>query len=105
MSNVNVLQDQLTLTSLREWTAGRRDSTGENTYRQWPPYDVQTEPLNFFALLNEGLKHNPPAGQDLAILGLFESLGIGPNKTFEPETLDPATASGLRRAVQIGPSC
>ena len=37
------------------------------------------------------------------MLGLFESLNIGPNKTFEPDKLDPATAAGLRRAVEIGP--
>ena len=91
------------MTSLREWTAGRRNTVGSNTYRPWPPYEVR-EPLNFFALLNEGLKRNPPQGPDLVMLGLFESLNIGPNKTFDPTTLDAATAAGLRRAVEIGPA-
>ena len=63
-----------------------------------------SDPLNFFAVLNEGLKRNPPYGQDLALLGLFESLNIGPNKTFDPAKLDPATATGLKRAIEIGPS-
>ena len=103
VANVNALQDQLSLTSLREWTAGRRNSTGENAYSPWPPYDVADEPLNFFVLLNEGLRRNPPHGGDLAMLGLLESLGIGPNKSFEPGMLDRATAAGLRRAVEIGP--
>ena len=38
------------------------------------------------------------------MLGLFESLNIGPNKTFDPGTLDPATAAGLRRAVEDRPA-
>ena len=37
------------------------------------------------------------------MLGLFDSLDIGPNKTFDPAALEPATAAGLRRAVEIGP--
>ena len=76
---------------------------GENTYSQWTPYDVTAEPLNFFARLNEGLRCNPPQDEDLALLGLFESLNIGPNKSFEPDKLDPATAAGLRRAAEIAP--
>jgi hypothetical protein len=31
----------------------------DNTYPTWPAYDV-SNPLNFFALLNEGPKRNPP---------------------------------------------
>lgn len=102
LKNANALQDRYSLTSLREWVAGRRNTTGKNSYPQWPTYDV-SNPLNFFALLNEGLKHNPPQGADLAMLGLFESLNIGPNKSFDPAKLDPATAAGLKRASEIGP--
>ena len=103
VTNVNALQDRISLTSLQEWVAGRRNSLGGHTYSPWPPYDV-SDPLSFFALLNEGLKRNPPQGSDLVMLGLFESLNIGPNKTFDPKTLDAATAAGLRRAVEIGPA-
>ncbi len=95
--------DSCSLTSLKEWVAGQHNTTGNNVYPQWSPYDVNN-PLSFFSLLNEGLKHNPPYGQDLAMLGLFESLNIGPNKTFDPLKLDPATVAGLKRAVEIGPS-
>ena len=59
VKNVNALQDRYSLTSLREWVAGQRNTTGENVYPQWPAYDV-SNPLNFFMLLNEGLRHNPP---------------------------------------------
>ncbi len=99
---VNALQDSYSLTSLREWVAGRRNTCGDNIYLEWPPYDV-SNPLNFFTLLNEGLKRNPPQGADLAMLGMFETLNIGPNKSFDPAKLDPATAAGLKRALEIGP--
>lgn len=82
VKNVNALQDRYSLTSLREWVAGRRNSSGDNTYSQWPTYD-ENHPLNFFTVLNEELKHNPPRGADLAMLGLFETLNIGPNKSFD----------------------
>jgi hypothetical protein len=67
VKNINALQERHSLTSLREWAAGRRNATGDNTYPTWPAYDV-SNPLNFFALLNEGLKRNPPQGADLAVL-------------------------------------
>jgi hypothetical protein len=102
VKNVNALQDRYSLTSLREWMAGRRNTSGDNTYSKWPSYDVN-DPLNFFALLNEGLKRNPPQGADLAMLGLFETLNIGPNKSFDTAKLDPATSAGLKRALEIGP--
>ena len=102
VTNVHDLQAQLALTSLDQWIGGQRNTTGDNIYPEWPPYDLR-DPLDFFAALNVGLRHNPPRGADLAMLGLFESLDIGPNKTFDPAALDPATAAGLRRAVEIGP--
>ncbi len=102
VKEVNALQDRYSLTSLREWVGGRRNTTGENAYPQWPAFEV-SNPLNFFTLLNEGLRHNPPQGADLVILGLFETLNIGPNKEFDPARLDAATAAGLNRALEIGP--
>lgn len=102
VKNVNTLQDRYSLTSLREWVEGRRNTSGQNAYPQWPAYEA-SNPLNFFALLNEGLKHNPPQGVDLVTLGLFETLNIGPNKIFDPAKLDTATAAGLKRALEIGP--
>jgi hypothetical protein len=95
-------QDKYSLTALRQFAAGKRNTVGNNAYEKWPAYDV-SEPLNWFALLNEGLRRNPPQGGDLAMLGLFETLNIGPNKTFDAGKLDPATRSGLRRALAIGP--
>ncbi len=102
VKTVNAIQDKYQLTSLSEWTKGNRNTTGTNKYEEWPPYDV-TDPVNWFALLNEGLKRNPPQGDDLVMLGLFEPLGIGPSMTLDPKKLDKAVAAGLKRAVAITP--
>jgi hypothetical protein len=102
VKNIHAIQDQWSLTALSQFVTGKRNTVGNNRYEKWPPYDV-SEPLNWFALLNEGLRRNPPQGADLAMLGLFETLNIGPNKTFDASKLDPATQAGLRRALAIGP--
>jgi hypothetical protein len=99
---VNAIQDKYQLTSLSEWMKGNRNTTGSNKYEEWPPYNVRN-PVNWFALLNEGLKRNPPQGDDLVMLGLFEPLGIGPDMTLDPKKLDKAVAAGLKRAVAITP--
>ena len=102
VKNVHAIQDKYQLTSLREWSKGKRNTTGNNQYEDWPAYDV-SDPVNWFALLNEGLRRNPPQGDDLVMLGLFELLGIGPDMHFDPKKLDKSVAAGLTRAATIGP--
>ena len=80
---------------------GKHNTMGDNQYKEWPPYDL-SKPINWFAILNYGLRRNLPHGPDAAIVGLFESIGIGPDKTFDAAALDPATARGLSRAVETG---
>lgn len=101
LPNANAIQDQYALTALSEWRKGKRNTMGDNQYEEWLPYDV-SDSLNWFAILNDGLRRNPPYGPDAAIVGLFESIGIGPDKAFDAAKLDPATARGLRRAVEVG---
>jgi hypothetical protein len=48
-------------------------------------------------MLNECLRRNPPYGPDAEVIGMFESIGIGPNKDFNLANLDTATAAGLER--------
>jgi hypothetical protein len=74
---------------------------GDNSYDEWPAYDV-SNPINWYAMLNECLRRNPPYGPDAEVIGMFESIGIGPNKDFDVANLDPATAAGLERAVDMG---
>jgi hypothetical protein len=102
VKNVHAIQDKYHLTSLSEWSKGKRNTTGNNQYEDWPAYDV-SDPVNWFSVLNEGLKRNPPQGDDLVMLGLFELLGIGPDMHFDPKKLDKSLAAGLKRAATIGP--
>ena len=95
------VQTKYALTVLSEWQKGARNSLGDNRYEAWPAFDVE-DPLNWFAALNEALRRNPPYGPDAAVASLFESIGIGPDKAFDPASLDAATAAGLRRAVETG---
>ncbi len=97
----NAVQDQYALTALSEWLDGERNTTGDNRYPEWTEYDV-SDPLSWFAMLNECLRRNPPYGPDAELVGMFESIGIGPEKNFDVAALDSATAAGLRRAVETG---
>ncbi|MBC2744502.1 MAG: DUF1254 domain-containing protein [Desulfosarcina sp.] len=97
----NAVQDHYTLTVLSEWREGKRNTLGNNEYDEWPRYNV-SDPLSWYAMLNETLRRNPPYGPDASVVGMFESIGIGPDKEFDPAKIDAATASGLRRAVESG---
>ena len=101
LAAANAVQDKYALTALSEWQKGDRNSMGDNSYDEWPAYDV-SNPINWYAMLNECLRRNPPYGPDAEVVGMFESIGIGPNKDFDPANLDAATAAGLTRAVDMG---
>jgi len=101
LSAANAVQDQYALTVLSEWQKGKRNTSGNNKYDEWPIYDV-SDPLYWYAALNETLRRNPPYGPDASVVGMFESIGIGPDKKFDPTKLDAEIAAGLRRAVETG---
>jgi len=97
---VHALQDQYTLTPLSQWgkTAA---SEAVAAFETPPPYDVSS-PLEFFAILNHCLHHNPPPFEESALMGLFERIGVGPTAGFRIEELDSATAAGLTQAIAVG---
>jgi len=101
LKNVIQLQKRYTLTSLSAYMAGKRNTTGKNKYEKWPDYDL-SNPLNWYALLNEGLRRNPPYGDDRAMLGLFQTIHVGPQFDFQADNLNPAVAKGLTRAIETG---
>ena len=98
---VTELQKQYSLTSLSEWMKGNRNTTGDNKYYKWPEYDL-SEPLNWFNLLNEGLRINPPYGEDKAMLNLFETIQVGPHYEFDIANMDNNLKRGLLRAIETG---
>src|SRR5207244_4055498 len=87
---VNALQDRYKLTSL-----------GTGAGLPALPYEP-TEPLRFFEFLNAGLRENPPPAREAALMSLFARIGVGPDRAFQVDRLDRATAAGLRRAVETG---
>lgn len=94
LPSVHALQDQYRLTTLSGRPA--RSSRPEPL-----PYDL-SDPLNFFVMLNAGLRENPPPAREAALMSLFGKIGVGPDRTFHIEKLDPTTARGLRRAIEAG---
>jgi len=58
--------------------------------------------IEFFVHLNAWLRTNNAPAHDAALLGLFDQIGIGPNRRFVTETLDANTRRGLERAIADG---
>ena len=58
--------------------------------------------LEFFEIMNESLKALPVREQAAALLAQFDSIGIGPNSSFNPDELDEATRNGLEKALEAG---
>lgn len=58
--------------------------------------------LDFFTLLNRAWTFGGIREQDEEIVKLFSPLGIGPNLSFEPESLTEAQRRGLLRGAQAG---
>jgi hypothetical protein len=58
LAAANAIQDKYALTALSEWQKGNRNSMGDNSYDEWPAYDV-SNPINWYAMLNECLRRNP----------------------------------------------
>jgi hypothetical protein len=66
LAAANAVQDKYALTALSEWQKGNRNSMGDNSYDEWPAYDV-SNPINWYAMLNECLRRNPPYGPDAEV--------------------------------------
>jgi hypothetical protein len=49
LAAANAVQDKYALTALSEWQKGNRNSMGDNSYDEWPAYDV-SDPLNWYVL-------------------------------------------------------
>jgi hypothetical protein len=95
---VHALQDRYALVPLSAW--GKKEPpppAGEVL----PPADP-SDPLGFFAVLNVALRENPPPAREAALVGLLARIGVGTDQVFAAGRLDPATARGLRRAVETG---
>jgi uncharacterized protein (TIGR03000 family) len=60
----------------------------------------QMKAVDFFKLLAQLLKDNPPAKGDAAMVEKLAALGIMPGKEFDVTKLNPAMAKAIERAVK-----
>lgn len=58
--------------------------------------------LEFFQIMNQSLKRLPAREQEAALMAQFDSIGIGPNSTFNFDELDKSTRRGLEKALHAG---
>jgi hypothetical protein len=97
---VRALQQEYTLTPLSAWRKSGRIKEPEE--KPVPPPHEVSNPLSFFLFLNLALRANPPPAREAALMSLFGRINVGPDKTFQQERVDSATAKGLLRALRVG---
>jgi hypothetical protein len=103
---VNALQEQYKLTPLSAWGKPYTPPRGMVD----PKIDMKTPPSEqvgkmdaaaFFKRLATLLKANPPPAADAPMLAKLARIGIVPGQDFDMSKLDPATAKGLEKCVQV----
>ena len=93
---VNSLQDQYSLTPLSQW--GQTGVSPQETGREFPVWN-EADPLNFFVILNEILRLNPPRPADEGLVATFKEIGLHPTQQFDSATVPDAVCRGLERAI------
>ncbi len=104
VSNVTALQDQFKLTPLSQYG---KTPVGNNTrslaeFKKYSPSANVQANLTFFEDLRVALKNNPPPAGEAALMAVFDGIGLGNNETPYGNSLDPAVAAGLARAIKDG---
>ena len=104
---VNAIQKQYRLTPLSAF--GKPYTLPKGVVD--PKIDTKTPPAEqvskmsadtFFTNLATLLKSNSPPAADAPMLAKLAKIGIVPGKDFDISKLDPATAKGLEKSVQMG---
>ena len=95
---VTKLQDQYKLTPLSLW--GKPDASVPERRDVLPPFDSRTDPLADWKTINQAMIENPPLKQNVFMLDLLETIGVGPGQ--DVSKMDSATQQGLARAAKDG---
>lgn len=99
----NTVQDQYTITPLSRWGKGapnpNRDSE-KNPLQADPSKNYslilsKMSPLEYFTLLNDLLKKNPPYDYDKPVLEQFASVGVGPGQIFDTTWMSTSLKDSL----------
>lgn len=100
---VNVLQKQTFLAPLSLW--GQESPARPQVIpKEYPVYtrNELTDAEQFYTVLNEMFRRNPPVARDEGILNLFREIGLHPAQRFDWTQLDEGSRKGLERAVATG---
>jgi hypothetical protein len=97
---VNAIQEQYTLTKLSDWNAGRSSSPQTITY---PIYQTEGD-FAFFHNMNVAITENPPPSNEQNLIDLFAKINVGPNQTFDENSLDDITKQTIRDSIVVGDS-
>jgi len=97
---VNVIQEQYTLTKLSDWKDGNTSPPQTVTY----PNHQTEDDFAFFHNMNVAVTENPPPSNEQNLVDLFAKINVGPNQTFDEESLDGATKQTIRDAIVAGDS-
>jgi hypothetical protein len=97
VESLNALQDKYTLTPLSEW--GGSELSNAPFERKYPQVD-EDNPLDFYVILNEMLRFNPPRPADEGLVATFKEIGLHPSQQFDLNSIDEATKRGLLRAIK-----
>lgn len=60
------------------------------------------DPLNsleYFSYLNQALRANPRRADEVALMAQFDTIGVGPNSSFQVDELHDDVKAGLQRAI------
>jgi hypothetical protein len=93
---VNSLQDQYTLTPLSQW--GKPDKSDQVSGSEYPVWN-KDDSLNFFVILNEMLRRNPPRPADEGLVATFKEISLHPTQQFDSDSIPDAVRRGLERAI------
>ena len=105
LPELHELQNSLVLTPFSRWRQRRQRRQNKllnknfNSGLDWDVYDL-SEPINAFKYINFMLSINPPPDDEVALMELFDTIGLGSDRRFDSKAFDEPTLNGLRRAVK-----
>jgi hypothetical protein len=95
---VNTIQEEYTLTKLSDWKEGEISTPQITTY---PTYQTEGD-FAFFHNMNAAITENPPPSNEQDLVDLFAKINVGPNQTFDEDTLDDTTKQTIKDAMVVG---
>jgi hypothetical protein len=102
--NVLTLQKQFTLTPLSQYGKPAVSAKNETLadFKEAVVSPNAQDSIRFFEELRVALKNNPAPTGEIALMAVFDRIGLGKNETPYGTNLDPAITDELARAIKDG---